>query len=169
MHMVSKLKLPLKLVREHPSNSSYPLSTQMMIMTDEISESTVLKPEDLRAVYAIGLAIAQTENIDSALDLIVLHTRNVLIFDNMVLYLPKDPDGLTPSFARVIGRGKCAQGEIEWGAVIASQAFSSKQTSLRQEKLDGWENNRLYWRGFLWVTHYRGGGGWGGLGFCGGW
>ena len=118
-------------------------------MTDEMSESVLLRPEDLRAVYAIGLAIAQTENIDSALDLIVLHTRNVLIFDNMVLYLPKDPDGLNPSFARVIGRGKCAQGEIEWGAVIASQAFSSKQTSLRQEKLDGWENNRLYWRDFL--------------------
>src|SRR4030065_435957 len=149
MHMVSKLKLPLKLVREHPSNSSYPLSTQMMIMTDEISESTVLKPEDLRAVYAIVLAIAQTEIIDSALDLIVLHTRNVLIFDNMVLYLPKDQNGLDPSYARVIGRGKCAEGEIEWGEVIATQAFTTKQTSLRHDKLEGWESNRLFWRDFL--------------------
>src|SRR4030065_520467 len=149
MHMVSKLKLPLKLVREHPSNSSYPLSTQMMIMTDEISESTLLRPEDLRAVYAIVLAIAQTEIIDSALDLIVLHTRNVLIFDNMVLYLPKDQNGLDPSYARVIGRGKCAEGEIEWGEAIANQTFLCKHTSLRHEKLDGWEKNRLFWRDFL--------------------
>lgn len=118
-------------------------------MTDEISESVVLKPEDLRSVYAIGLAIAQTENIDTALDLIVLHTRHVLIFDNIVLYLPKDNNDLDPSYARVVGRGKCAEGEIEWGEAIAIQAFTTRQTSLRQEKLDGWENNRLFWRDFL--------------------
>ena len=118
-------------------------------MTDEFNESVVLKPEDLRAVYAIGLAIAQTENIDSALDLIVQHTRHILIFDNMVLYLPKNNDGLDPSYARVIGRGKCAEGNIEWGEVIASQTYKEKLTSLRQEKLDGWENNRLFWRDFL--------------------
>jgi signal transduction histidine kinase len=118
-------------------------------MTDEINESVVFRPEDLRAVYAIGLAIAQTENIDSALDLIVQHTRHMLIFDNMVLYLPKDHNGLDPSYARVIGRGKCAEGNIEWGEAIATQTYQSKQTSLRQEKLDGWENNRLYWRDFL--------------------
>ena len=118
-------------------------------MTDEINESVVLKPEDLRAVYAIGLAIAQTENIDSALDLIVQHTRHMLIFDNMVLYLPKDHNGLDPSYARVIGRGKCAEGNIEWGEVIANQTYNTKQTSLCQEKLDGWENNRLFWRDFL--------------------
>jgi signal transduction histidine kinase len=120
-----------------------------MNMPDEINESVVLKPEDLRAVYAISLAIAQTENIDSALDLIVLHTRPVFIFDNMVLYLPKGKDNLDPSYARVIGRGKCAEGEIEWGGAIAAQAFQTKQTSLRHEKLDGWENNRLFWRDFL--------------------
>ena len=118
-------------------------------MTDEINESVVLKPEDLRAVYAIGLAIAQTENIDSALDLIIQHTRHMLIFDNMVLYLPKEQNGLDPSYARVIGRGKCAEGNIEWGETIAKQTYNTKQTSLCQEKLEGWENNRLYWRDFL--------------------
>jgi signal transduction histidine kinase len=118
-------------------------------MTDDINESVVFSPEDLRAVYAIGLAIAQTENIDTALDLIVQHTRHMLIFDNMVLYLTKDEKGLDPSYARVIGRGKCAEGEIEWGDAIATQTFTTKQTSLRHEKLEGWENNRLYWRDFL--------------------
>jgi signal transduction histidine kinase len=120
-----------------------------MNIPDEMSESVVLRPEDIKAVYAIGLAIAQTENIDTAMDLIVLHTRNVLIFDNLVLYTPRDHDGLDPSFARVIGRGKCAEGEIEWGEAIANQAYTSRQTSLLQEKIDGWENNRLFWREFL--------------------
>lgn len=118
-------------------------------MTDEINESFVLKPEDLRSVYAIGLAIAQTENIDTALDSIVRHTRDVLIFDNIVLYLPKDEKGLDPSYARVVGRGKYAEGEIEWGEVVATEAYLHKRTSLRQEKLEGWENNRLFWRDFL--------------------
>lgn len=121
----------------------------MAINPDEPIEAVVLRPEDLRAVYAISLAIAQSESIDRAMDLIVLHTRNVLIFDNLVLYIPRDHDGLDPSYARVIGRGKCAEGEIEWGVSIANQAYDSKQTSLMQEKLDGWENNRLFWRDFL--------------------
>jgi len=116
---------------------------------DEINESVILRPEDIKAVYAIGLAIAQTENIDSAMDLIVLHTRHVLIFDNLVLYTPMEGEGLDPTYARVVGRGKNAEGEIEWGLTIASQAFESKQTSLVQEKIEGWESNRLLWRDFL--------------------
>ena len=120
-----------------------------MNIPDETNDSVILGPEDLRAVYAIGLAIAQSESIDSAMDLIVLHTRHVLIFDNLVLYIPRDHDGLDPAYARVIGRGKSAGGEIEWGEKIANQAYSNKQSSLMQEKIEGWENNRLFWRGFL--------------------
>lgn len=120
-----------------------------MDVPDEIKDSVVLRPEDIKAVYAIGLAIAQSESIDAAMDLIVLHTRHVLIFDNLVLYTPRDHEGLDPSFARVVGRGKSAEGEIEWGGTIANRAFTSKQTSLIQEKLDGWEKNRLFCRDFL--------------------
>jgi signal transduction histidine kinase len=121
----------------------------MMSDIDEKNGSVVLRPEDLRAVYAISLAIAQSESIDSAMDLIVKHTRHVLIFDNLVLYIPQDHHGLDPSYARVIGRGKCAEGEIEWGETIANQAYHSQNTSLLQEKLEGWEDNRLFWRDFL--------------------
>jgi transcriptional regulator with GAF, ATPase, and Fis domain len=120
-----------------------------MNVPDEENESVVLRPEDIKAVYAIGLAIAQTENIDTAMDLIVLHTRHVLIFDNLVLYMPRNSSGLDPSYARVVGRGKNAEGEIEWGEAIATKAYTSKQTSLIQEKLEGWENNRLFQRDFL--------------------
>ena len=118
-------------------------------MVDELNESFILKPEDLRTVYAIGLAIAQTENIDTALDSIVKHTRHVLIFDNIVVYLPKEEKGLEPDYARVVGRGKYAEGEIEWGGAVANEAFTNKRTTLRYEKLDGWEENRLFWRDFL--------------------
>lgn len=121
----------------------------MADMPGDAAETVVLGPEDLRAVYAISLAIAQSESIDRAMDLIVVHTRPVLIFDNLVLYIPRNHNGLDPSYARVIGRGKCAEGEIEWGGTIANQAFTSKQTALMQEKLDGWETNRLFWRDFL--------------------
>ena len=118
-------------------------------MSDELGESVVLRPKELRAVYAISLAIAQSDNIDGALDQIVQHTRDVLIFDNMVLYLPKEDHGLAPTYARVIGRGKSAEGEIVWGETVASQAFENKHTMRYQEKLNGWEKNRLCWRDFL--------------------
>jgi signal transduction histidine kinase len=49
----------------------------------------------------------------------------------------------------VVGRGKNAEGEIEWGEAIATKAFTTKQTSLIQERIEGWENNRLFWRDFL--------------------
>jgi signal transduction histidine kinase len=120
-----------------------------MSLPPETNDQVILRPEDIKAVYAIGLAIAQTENIDSAMDLIVLHTRHVLIFDNLVLYTPRNSHGLDPSYARVVGRGKNAEGEIEWGEKIANQAYETRQTSLIQEKLEGWEENRLYWRDFL--------------------
>jgi signal transduction histidine kinase len=118
-------------------------------MSDETGESVVLRPKELRAVYAIGLAVAQSEDIDGALDQIVQHTRHVLIFDNMVLYLPKDLKGLNPTYARLIGRGKSAEGDIVWGETVANQAYETKHTLTCQEKLEGWEKNRLCWREFL--------------------
>jgi signal transduction histidine kinase len=116
---------------------------------ENVNASIVLRPEDLKAVYAISLAIAQSENINTAMDLIVKHTRPILIFDNLILYIPKDKEELNPTYAQVIGRGKYAEGEIEWGGTLANQAYRSKQTTLLQEKLEGWENNRLLWREFL--------------------
>ncbi|MBN2148493.1 MAG: GAF domain-containing protein [Anaerolineales bacterium] len=117
-------------------------------MEKENSVPRGLRPQELEAVYAISTAIAQSINLDVALDQIVKLTRPVFIFDNMVLYLAQGDD-LEPAYARVIGRGRSAEADLAWGEGIAREVLQSQRTVVRQEKLSDWETERLSWREFV--------------------
>jgi signal transduction histidine kinase len=67
----------------------------------------------------------------------------------MVLYLPRDSDILEPTYARVVGRGQSAEADLAWGESIANDVFQKAQTLMRQERLEGWQNNRFSLRYFL--------------------
>ncbi len=108
-----------------------------------------LRPQELEAVYAISRAVAQSVNVDTALDEIIRISRPVFIFDSMVLYLPRDSDVLEPTYARVVGRGQSAEADLAWGESIANEVFQKAQTLMRQERLEGWQNNRFSLRYFL--------------------
>ena len=108
-----------------------------------------LRPQELEAVYAISRAVAESIHIDEALDEIIKLTRPVFIFDSMILYIAGEKGHLEPAYARVIGRGQSAEGEIAWGESIANEAFSSRQTVMRREFSDGWQEDRLGLRDFL--------------------
>jgi signal transduction histidine kinase len=108
-----------------------------------------LRPKELEAVYAISRTIGSAVDIETALDQIAYITRPVLIFDTLVLYLPKKERGLEPTYARVIGRGRSAEGELAWGETTAWQAYQLQHTYMHQEKLDRWQQDRLFWRDFL--------------------
>jgi signal transduction histidine kinase len=125
-------------------------------MTDETELPIILRPKELKAVYAISLAIVQSSDIDVALDQIVQLTRHVFIFDNMVLYLHSNEMELEPAYARVIGRGRTAEADLAWGEVAASEAFKIRKTIIQSDKLIGWENDRLCWREFLGLSLQRG-------------
>lgn len=125
-------------------NLPYPLIDPMI--SDEPSAPSSLRPQELEAVYAISSAIAQSIDIDNALDEIINLARPVFIFDNMVLYLKKEGDWLEPMYARVIGRGRTAEGELAWGGTIAHEVFETGDTQVQLEKLEDWENNRLSYR-----------------------
>jgi signal transduction histidine kinase len=118
-------------------------------MTDEDTLPIVLRPNELRAVYAINSAIVKSSDIDSALDQIVKLTRGVFIFDHMVLYLLLEGQDLEPAYARVIGRGRSAGEDLAWGGEAAAAVFRSRKTVNQTEKLDGWERDRLFWRSIL--------------------
>ena len=118
-------------------------------MTEETHPLIMLRPMELRAVYEINLAIMQSADVDAALDQIIHLTRNVLIFDNMVLYLRTEAAALEPAYARVIGRGKTAEADLAWGEEAATDAFQRRKTVVRTEKLPGWEQDRLCWRTFV--------------------
>jgi signal transduction histidine kinase len=118
-------------------------------MHEDTSDARALQPKELEAVYAISRAVAEAESIDSALDEIIQLSRPVFIFDSMVLYLATDKKNLEPSYARVIGRGISAEGDIAWGEHIAIDVYRAQKTLMHREETDGWQENRLGLREFL--------------------
>lgn len=108
-----------------------------------------LRPQELEAVYAISRTVAQAGDIDDILDEIVDLARPVFIFDNMVLYFWEENNQLEPTFARVVGRGQAAEGDLAWGEAIANETFQSGRTQIRKEELGGWPQDRLSLRFFL--------------------
>lgn len=112
-------------------------------MFDDSASPSTLSPNELEAVYAISNAVASVTSIDDALDEIIHLTRPVLIFDNIVVYIPNTDGQLEPAYARIIGRGRSAQGDLDWGGMIATEVFHSEATTSRVEKLSDWQSNRL--------------------------
>jgi signal transduction histidine kinase len=119
------------------------------MMFDDQPVPGALRPKELEAVYAISRAVAQSIDVDSVLDDIIHLTRPVFIFDSMVLYLSKNKDVLDPTYARLVGRGQSAEGELAWGDSVAYECFSQNQVLIRREERDGWEENRLGLHFFL--------------------
>ena len=115
-------------------------------MFEETAAPSSLRPRELEAVYAISSAVAQAANVDSALDEIVRLTRPVFIFDNVAVYLLGENHHLEPRYARIVGRGRSAGEDLEWGETIATAVLRVSQTLTSQEKLGDWETNRLSYR-----------------------
>jgi len=118
-------------------------------MSEDISYNEILRPKELEAVYTISRLIAASVDIEGALDQIIQIARGIFIFDNMVLYLRKTLDSIEPTYARVIGRGRSAEADLDWGEEIANAVIASGSTTLRKEELEGWQTNRLADRYFL--------------------
>ena len=119
------------------------------MMSDDQPIPGALRPKELEAVYAISRAVAQSMNVDTALDDIIHLTRPVFIFESMVLYLSNDRDVLDPTYARLVGRGQSAEGELAWGDSVAYESFNQNQVLIRREETDGWEKDRLGLHFFL--------------------
>lgn len=115
----------------------------MDLLDDVTGNAGELRPRELEAVYAISRAVANAVSLDTALDEIVSLSRPVFIFDTMVLYLPDEANALDARFARIIGRGQSAEGELSWGDAIANETYRTGQTLVRKEETKGWEKNRL--------------------------
>lgn len=111
-------------------------------MTDDKNAPTILRPEELEAVYAISRAVAQSINLDTALDEIIRLARPVFIFDNMVLYLQKGDEPLEAAYARAIGRGRSQEADLAWGETTAQEALATGQVAILVEKMDDYEKDR---------------------------
>ena len=127
-----------------------------MKMTEKpaVSGTGSLRPQELEAVYAVSNAVASVTNLEDALDKISHLTRPVLIFDNIVVYVLDEDRELEPTYARIIGRGRSAEGDLSWGESAANQVVLTGKAAIQNERLPDWENNRLSLRFMLGLPLY---------------
>ena len=94
-----------------------------------------LKHQELRTIYEISRVILQSEDSASALREIVRLSRPAFIFDNIVLYQPREDLTLEPIYARAIGRGRSEEADIAWGEAFASDVLEKKEIIISRENL----------------------------------
>ncbi len=104
-------------------------------MVNKIHPTSSLKPNELEAVYAISSIVAQTIDIDDALDQITKIAREVFIFDNAIVYQVEEGEKgeeLEPFFARAIGRGRSMAANLAWGDMAALEAVKTGEVYIRE-------------------------------------
>ena len=92
----------------------------------------VILPEpeiELDHVYKISHVANKATHWTHILDLMVPLLREVYIFDNLVVYLPTEPDNknFEVAYARIVGRGRSAGADISWGDVVANQVYRERK------------------------------------------
>lgn len=113
-----------------------------MIKADKIAGTLDL--QELEAVYAISKVVAESIDVDYALDQIVKLTRPVFIFDHAVLYLRQEgEDSIEPTFARAIGRGRSSEADIAWGELAAREVFATNDIYLNEPNEINLETERI--------------------------
>ncbi len=98
-------------------------------MADQNNGAVQLQPQELDAVYTLSQAVASAISTEAALDKIVKIARPIFIFDNIVLYEKLPENGLDPTYARAIGRGRFREADLAWGEVVANEAFQNGRTT----------------------------------------
>ncbi|MCL4560813.1 MAG: GAF domain-containing sensor histidine kinase [Chloroflexi bacterium] len=80
----------------------------------------------------IGQILWQTNHWKPAMDKIVPILRSIIIFDNLVLYLPDGrTDQVEAVYARVVGRGRSVGPDINWGEAIANQVYKRGRLAMQ--------------------------------------
>jgi signal transduction histidine kinase len=89
--------------------------------------------KDIANLEAIVNIINQADDWKTALDEIIPLARDLLIFDNLVVYLVDAArNTLDPGYARVIGRGKSVGGDINWGESLANRVANSREVKVQK-------------------------------------
>jgi signal transduction histidine kinase len=94
-----------------------------------------LKHQELRTIFEISRVILQSVDTEAALKEIVRLSRPVFIFDNIVLYQPRQDHSVEPIYARSIGRGRSFEADLAWGEAFASEVLKEKDIIINRENL----------------------------------
>jgi signal transduction histidine kinase len=94
-----------------------------------------LKHQELRTIFEISRVILQSVDTEAALKEIVRLSRPVFIFDNIVLYQPRQDHSVEPIYARSIGRGRSFEADLAWGEAFAGEVLKERDIVIRRENL----------------------------------
>jgi signal transduction histidine kinase len=102
-------------------------------MSRAITDPANLRPQELKAAYAISQAVSRAIDIETALDKIIHLVRPVFIFDNIALFEPGINQNLETVFAKAIGRGRSKEADLFWGEQSALLASKTGHTVAQLE------------------------------------
>jgi K+-sensing histidine kinase KdpD len=115
-----------------------------------------LRPQELEIVYSISRIVAGAQNLESALEEIIVLARKVLIFDNIVLYEPISENQLEPVHPRAIGRGRSLGADLVWGETVAKNAYDNNQLIIQVEDISSQIQDRTNIRYYLGIPLNKG-------------
>jgi signal transduction histidine kinase len=106
--------------------------------------------KNLSQIEAISQIVIHAQDWKTALDQILPIAREMVIFDNLVVYLAASQPGLfgvenlqEVAYARAVGRGRLVGDDISWGENVANRVTSSKQLFVQEPLPIPNEDNRL--------------------------
>ncbi len=103
-------------------------------MSKPSHRSATVKPTDL---YNISQIVTEASEWKTALDQIVRLVRNILIYDNLAVYLAlPEHEGLDVMYARAVGRGRSAEADSAWGEELANRVSIHKKAVLEEPPED---------------------------------
>ncbi len=89
-----------------------------------------LDKEKLLQIYKI---IAENQDWKSALDQILIFSRDFFIFDNVAVYLSETISGnIDVVYARATGRGRSKEADVSWGETVGNRVITEKKI-IREE------------------------------------
>jgi len=115
-----------------------------------------LRPQELEIIYSISHIVAGAQNLESALEEIIVLARKVFVFDNIVLYEPKSETQLEPVHPRAIGRGRFLGADLVWGETVAKNAFDNNQVTIQVEDISSQIKDRTSIRYYLSIPLNKG-------------
>ncbi len=89
-----------------------------------------LDKDKLLQIYKI---IAENQDWKSALDQILIYSRDFFIFDNVAVYLSDSISGnIDVIYARATGRGRSKEADVSWGEMVGNRVITERMV-IREE------------------------------------
>jgi len=94
-----------------------------------------MKNDEYTLEYSFWKNAVYEKDWKKALDILIQSLRDVLIFDNLAIFLVEESGNRSEiAYARAVGREKSAEADANWGEEIASQVIEREEPILKSPK-----------------------------------